>query len=553
MTRLLAALGLRVAVWTTIGLTMFGVATFGVAAAQPAADFPKAQPPRRLALVIGEAGYANLPLPGARDDARAVAASLRDLGFERTAPLIDKTREEILREGLAPLLDDIREGDIVVVYFSGHGFNYGGEQYLAPLGAPVGVETANALPGAFISVSALHAALSEARPAWILLALDACRTVTNMVSIGRADQAGRISAAHGGAQERLGDAVIAYATAPGQTAEGSSAAQLSAYTRALASRMKTSQEEMDDVLQRVASDVKIATQQRQRPWIVSNSMADVFLRPGPGVEEAQRATLITAAKDGVRSAVLAFLDRYGAGPYGAAARRWLIENPDAPLFAASGVEPGAVESAWGATQPVTVRRVVAGAAPAPAPVILPEALAPTMRRAPSAAGARRSAIVRGRVVARRAPVETSAPVVLRGERTVALDGVTRDARGREWLRGRTADGASVYLPRDAQQTEEVAIGRPLAEVTLARDARGGLDLAPLRAAIARLREGGSRIVWASIATPPGDGAKAQAGTILDASALRVALLEAGAPRGNVSTLFDDASVSGAARVRVFGR
>lgn len=544
------------------------------ATAQPAppADFPSPAPARRLALVTAVGAYSTIPLPGAAADAQLVADALKTLGFE-VDMAVDKSRDALTREALKPFLAKLKEGDIVVFYFSGHGFSYAGEQYLVPRDAPIGVDDVNGLPRAFLSVSALHAALSAAQPAWILMALDACRTPANLVSVGDARQAAQIHAEFSAPSQSAVNTVIAYAASPGHTAEGSSDHRPSVYTRALAEKIATLDEEMDDVLKRVRSKVIVDTlsgPKAQEPWTTNSSSADVYLRPPPGVEDRQRSRLITAVKDGVRSSVIAFLLQFGAGPYGAAARWWLANNPDAPMDAAPGVDAAKVEAGWRAGGPVVLRRVIKGLAPAATDVSawLPNGLdaermvrfdhvaRPTTPDGATPDLARRSpgdvAIAKGRISGRVVPGVESAEVVLRDRERIVVEGVVRDAGGGEWVRGRAAGDRTVFLPRAAERAESVSIGSPLAEALLFADGHGDLDLRPLAAALERARAEGRKPLWASLAAPKAKSAKEAAAATLRVAAARVALAEAQIPRDNMS-VDEDQTLDAAMRVRLFGR
>lgn len=550
----------------------------GSALGQPASapDFPAAAQPGRYALVISESAYSNLPLPGARQDAVAMEKTLKDVGFDVTT-VVDKTRAEIIDQGLRPFLNKIREGDVVVIYYSGHGFNYAGEHYLVPLGAPVGVDTVNELPQSFIAVSALHAALSQKLPAWALLALDACRTVTQMVSVGDAAQQSKIRATHQAVSFPSANAVIAYATGPGHAAITASGSDLGVYTRELTSHLAHSQEEVDDVLKRVRSAVITRTHGDQTPWIDASSSADVFLRPGPGIEDMQRNVLLIAVQDGLRSGVMAFIDRFGTGPYGAAARRWLADHPHAPLYAdESAVDPATVEAAWASPERATASRVTIGLTPASAPAttriarrfnlpndaaLLPDQLkpraAPTAGQAPlspqAAPAAPTPEVVRGAAVGRAGSV-AGREIVLRDRQRIVVQGIERDAAGRSWTRARIPGMGEVFLPQSARRTDEVALGRPLREVALADNAIGSLDVGPLTGAVAELGAAGKTVRWASISVPPAspDDPKAAAALTLRLSQLRVALKSAGTPPERISVLYDAAGVTTPARVRLFG-
>jgi hypothetical protein len=86
----------------------------------------------RLALVIGNDNYQHADvLRNARSDARAITATLRSLGF--TVTLKEDVTLQQMKVALRAFKAQISGGDEVVFYFSGHGVQFGGTNYLIPV------------------------------------------------------------------------------------------------------------------------------------------------------------------------------------------------------------------------------------------------------------------------------------------------------------------------------------------------------------------------------------------------------------------------------------
>jgi hypothetical protein len=86
---------------------------------------------RRLALVIGNDDYQSAtPLHNARADAKAVATALKRDGFDVT--LKENLTLKAMKDALRSFKDQISGGDEAVFYFSGHGVQFGGTNYLIP-------------------------------------------------------------------------------------------------------------------------------------------------------------------------------------------------------------------------------------------------------------------------------------------------------------------------------------------------------------------------------------------------------------------------------------
>ena len=87
---------------------------------------------RRVALVIGNNAYAHVrPLPNPSNDARAMAKSLRDIGFVVTEGTdLDRTA---MQATIRDFLRDAARSQVAVVYYAGHGVQIDGRNYLVPI------------------------------------------------------------------------------------------------------------------------------------------------------------------------------------------------------------------------------------------------------------------------------------------------------------------------------------------------------------------------------------------------------------------------------------
>ena len=93
---------------------------------------------KRIALVIGNDAYANLPvhyqLQKARNDARVTAETFKKLGFEVIKGFDLNRRDMNVR--LAKFVNRIEPGDEVFFFFAGHGVQIDGQNYLLPSDIP---------------------------------------------------------------------------------------------------------------------------------------------------------------------------------------------------------------------------------------------------------------------------------------------------------------------------------------------------------------------------------------------------------------------------------
>jgi Caspase domain len=127
---------------------------------------------RRLALVIGNDSYQNVAtLQNARADARAIAVALKESGFEVTLKqdLTQKAMKQVLRDFKAL----VAGGDEVVFYFSGHGVQFGGSNYLVPVDITADSEAQVADDA--IPLQRVLDDLTEQKARFSLAIIDACR------------------------------------------------------------------------------------------------------------------------------------------------------------------------------------------------------------------------------------------------------------------------------------------------------------------------------------------------------------------------------------------
>jgi peptidoglycan hydrolase-like protein with peptidoglycan-binding domain len=198
-----------------LGLTVL----IALAAALPS----QAQAARKLALVIGNDAYDNVaPLERAVGDARAYRDMLRDdRGFDVTF-LKDADRLAMVR-GISQFISEVREGDTVMLAYSGHGVQLDPDRrdtlYLLPTDIPAlnpgegGLEFY--LDAAAINFARISRELEARGAALRVFILDACRdnpfgSVAGGRSVGLSRGLGRIN-------ESKGEFVF-FSAAPGEVA-----------------------------------------------------------------------------------------------------------------------------------------------------------------------------------------------------------------------------------------------------------------------------------------------------------------------------------------------
>lgn len=219
----------------------------------------------RVAVVIGNAAYPGSPLLNPTRDARAMAALLREMGFE-VVEAHDAGRaqmQQALQQAQARLAG--RQG-VGLLYYAGHGLQLDWRNYMLPLDArPQGAAD---VPAQAVDVQAALDAFQAAGTRMHILVLDACRD----------NPFGSSASARGLApMDAPPGTFFAYATAPGHVAEDGSAADgHGLYTRHLLNSLREPGARIEDVFKRVRLRVRQASQGRQIPW-ESTSLEDDFI------------------------------------------------------------------------------------------------------------------------------------------------------------------------------------------------------------------------------------------------------------------------------------
>lgn len=174
-----------------------------------------ASPGKRVALVIGNAAYQHeSKLKNPVNDAREVAATLRRLGFAEVREKQDLGRSALL-DALRSFGELAAKSDWAIVYYSGHGIEVNGTNYLVPVDAKL--ESEPAVEDEAVSLKRLLDLTADARTVKVLI-LDACR------SNAFPSRWSRTGATKGGQSKGFvpikadGGTLIAYAAEPGSTA-----------------------------------------------------------------------------------------------------------------------------------------------------------------------------------------------------------------------------------------------------------------------------------------------------------------------------------------------
>jgi uncharacterized caspase-like protein len=224
---------------------------------------------QRVALVIGNAAYESSPLRNPVNDAEAVGLTLRDLGFQVTT--LKNASQQDMEVAMDEFGKKLRDGGVGLFYYSGHGIQVEGENYLVPVDASISTESAvryKAVPAGL-----MLAQMKDAGNDMNIVILDACRNNPFKRSFRSAQQGlAQMDAPKG--------TFISYATAPGSVAadgEGNNGL----YTSKLIQHLREPGLKIEEVFKQVRADVQRESNEKQTPWESSSLVGDFYFAGEP--------------------------------------------------------------------------------------------------------------------------------------------------------------------------------------------------------------------------------------------------------------------------------
>ncbi len=229
---------------------------------------------RRVALVIGNSGYANVAeLKNPYNDAKGMSDKLTDLGFDVVTGLDLSLRD--MRQTVREFIKKLYNADLALFFYAGHGIQVNGENYLVPVDAELSTHLDldfEALPANLV----LNA--MEQSTKVNLVFLDACRN--NPFTENLARSMGTRSSAVGRGLAKIGSGVgslVSFATQPGNVALDGDG-ENSPFTTALIKHLGTPGQDITRDLVMVRRDVLEATKGQQVPWDNSSLTGEVILK-----------------------------------------------------------------------------------------------------------------------------------------------------------------------------------------------------------------------------------------------------------------------------------
>src|SRR5262245_30673047 len=224
-----------------------------------------------VALVIGNSAYpdAGLPLAQPVNNARALAATLKDKGFD--VELGENLTRQAMEDAFESFKSKIEPGSTALIFFSGFGVQAGRQTFMLPVNAHIWNEVDVRRTG--VSLEPMLAEIEAKGAGAKAVVLEASRRNPferrfRSVSAGLAP----IHAPD--------DTLVMYSAAPGKVvADGEG--ELSPLTHELIDQIRTSGASGEAVFNRTRHAVSQASHREQIPWISSSLVEDFAFAPAP--------------------------------------------------------------------------------------------------------------------------------------------------------------------------------------------------------------------------------------------------------------------------------
>jgi Caspase domain/Domain of unknown function (DUF4189)/Putative peptidoglycan binding domain len=233
---------------------------------------------KRVALVMGNSAYQNVNrLANPINDSEAMSAMLKKAGFDVVELKRDLNVSE-MRRALRDFSDTVRDADVVIVYFAGHGIEIDGVNYVIPVDAVLERDI-----DAFDEAIPLDRILTVIEPAkqLRLVILDACRDNPFNKTMKRSIGSRAIGRGLAKIEPETPNTLIAFAAKAGSTASDGDGKN-SPFTAALVKYLPRPGLDLRRAFGYARDDVLKATNNKQEPFIYGSLGGDaVALVPAP--------------------------------------------------------------------------------------------------------------------------------------------------------------------------------------------------------------------------------------------------------------------------------
>ena len=349
---------------------------------------PPAQANGRVALLIGNNAYPSSPLRNAVNDSRDLGAVLRELGFKTIVK--ENTSRAQMIAALQEFGKALEGAEAALFFYAGHAMQFKDRNYLIPIDAVMGSE--DDVTFFSVDVTQIFDRMERARTRFNFVILDACRDNPFKDTF-------RVSASGLAQMSGPSGTLIAYATAPGSTAQDGFGRN-GVYTGHILQNIKVPDMPVEVLFRKVREGVERDTKRLQTPWELSSIKGDFVFNAtgraaaagapagGPSADVAAQYELQfwKSVQDSNRADdIQAYLEKYPNGVFAPLAKNRIDSLLGRSRIAAAA--PTQQRPATAAPDAAPASPAASAASPATTP---PPQAAPGSGRPPPVAAAARS-------------------------------------------------------------------------------------------------------------------------------------------------------------------
>jgi hypothetical protein len=487
---------------------LFAAPVAALAASSDPASYMDERATKKLAFVVGNSIYADQEnIPSSNIDAIKAAGALRNLGFTVTEVHDVKRAPDFWAINFQPFLDRIKENDFVVFYFSGHGLNYRGENFVAMTDLPKTISKAQ-VTDYLVALTSLRELVTSRKPGLSLFLLDACRSIASNIQ----KQNGTVEGVNKGMaplRTTVENIALGLSSDFGGISKGrDTPGAMSYYTDALLTHFSDEGKEFGYVKRQTRLKVIADTAGEQVPWFSESVSAEIYLKPSAQIAADEKTAWLSRLATNDYDQIWGFTQEYPVSRYVGAAKRWLEQHGKTATPNTTKVSPQSLDNAFSLDEPN--KRIVVPRVDGPfgfrtvasISSLSGDQVESVNKSIGDILGKYDDLVVTRTMSARAFPDENAQTVhTVAAGSTVQIKNVTKDSSGSSWLEV-ARDGSSTFLPANRAVVGSADVGYSLEEIEVGpgNGLESLVDERPIRNAVAGLKANGRSISRVSVAT-----------------------------------------------------
>ena len=251
-----------------------------------------------IVFIVGNCGYKVGPLRNPANDAMLMKHVLTSIpNVHKVIVVLDGTKKH-MDDGAEEFESHLGPGCVGIFFYAGHGLQVKGVNYLVPVDYENPNNSTQLLVSSTVPLQSILEMMERKNTLLNLCIIDACRD-NPFPSDSRTLSAGGLAQTKAPA-----GSMLAYATAPGDTASDGSGAN-GLYTEHLAAELLGKETILEVMFKRVRVGVRKATKDAQTPWEESSLIVNFALftaaNPAPSLDKVKKAAVAELAELGKAS------------------------------------------------------------------------------------------------------------------------------------------------------------------------------------------------------------------------------------------------------------